>query len=99
MARVYTAARLDAGLKAMRYRAMSIDHPPGSVRDIGHPRFALLVLVLAALAFGGWGLWRAYGPQPANAGELLAVDDVDGALVGGASLVAGDFLAIARAYL
>ena len=71
MARVYTAARLDAGLKAMRYRAMSIDHPPASVRDIGHPRFALLVLVLAALAFGGWGLWRAYGPQPANAGERL----------------------------
>ena len=71
MARVYTAARLDAGLKAMRYRAMSIDHPPGSVRDIGHPRLALLALVLAALAFGGWGLWRAYGPQPANAGERL----------------------------
>ena len=71
MARVYTAARLDAGLKAMRYRAMSIDHPPASIRDIGHPRFALLVLVLAALAFGGWGLWRAYGPQPANAGERL----------------------------
>ena len=71
MARVYTAARLDAGLKAMRYRPMSIDHPPASIRDIGHPRFALLVLVLAALAFGGWGLWRAYGPQPANAGERL----------------------------
>jgi triosephosphate isomerase len=34
--------------------------------------------------------------KPANAGELLAVADVDGALVGGASLVAGDFWAIAR---
>lgn len=41
------------------------------MRDLGHPRLALLVLVLAALAFGGWGLWRAYGPQPANAGERL----------------------------
>jgi len=41
------------------------------MRDIGHPRLALLALVLAALAFGGWGLWRAYGPQPANAGERL----------------------------
>ena len=50
---------------------MSLEHPPGSVRDIGHPRFALLLLVLAALAFGGWGLWRAYGPQPANAGDRL----------------------------
>lgn len=32
-----------------------------------------------------------------NAGELLAADDVDGALVGGASLKAGEFLAIAKA--
>lgn len=36
--------------------------------------------------------------KPANAKELMAVADVDGALVGGASLVAADFLAIAAAY-
>lgn len=35
--------------------------------------------------------------KPANAAELLAVANVDGALVGGASLKASDFLAIARA--
>jgi triosephosphate isomerase len=35
---------------------------------------------------------------PANARELLAVDTVDGALVGGASLKADDFLAIAAVY-
>ena len=35
--------------------------------------------------------------KPANAAELLAVPDVDGALIGGASLTAADFLAIARA--
>src|ERR1700733_15154013 len=35
---------------------------------------------------------------PANARELLAVDNVDGALVGGASLKAADFLAIAAVY-
>jgi triosephosphate isomerase (TIM) len=35
--------------------------------------------------------------KPANAGSLLAVPDVGGALVGGASLKAEDFLAIARA--
>jgi len=35
--------------------------------------------------------------KPANAGEILAVDGVDGALVGGASLKATDFLAIATA--
>ena len=35
--------------------------------------------------------------KPDNAVELFAQADVDGGLVGGASLVAGDFLAIARA--
>ena len=35
--------------------------------------------------------------KPSNAAELMAVDDVDGALVGGASLKADDFLGIAKA--
>ncbi|MSR47090.1 MAG: triose-phosphate isomerase [Planctomycetes bacterium] len=35
--------------------------------------------------------------KPENAGELLAVPDIDGALVGGASLVAGSFLKIIAA--
>jgi len=35
--------------------------------------------------------------KPDNAGELFAQPDVDGGLVGGASLVAADFLAIAEA--
>jgi triosephosphate isomerase (TIM) len=36
--------------------------------------------------------------NPANARELMRAADVDGALVGGASLRAGDFLAIAAVY-
>ncbi|ODT07407.1 MAG: triose-phosphate isomerase [Mesorhizobium sp. SCN 65-20] len=36
--------------------------------------------------------------KPSNAAELLAVANVDGALVGGASLKAADFLGIAEAY-
>src|SRR5580704_3776449 len=36
--------------------------------------------------------------KPANAKELLGVDNVDGALVGGASLKADEFLAIAAVY-
>lgn len=36
--------------------------------------------------------------KPSNAVELLAVANVDGALVGGASLKASDFLGIAEAY-
>jgi triosephosphate isomerase (TIM) len=37
--------------------------------------------------------------KPSNAVELMAVENVNGALVGGASLVAADFLGIAGAYL
>ncbi|MBV9530459.1 MAG: triose-phosphate isomerase [Bradyrhizobium sp.] len=36
--------------------------------------------------------------KPSNAAELMAVANVNGALVGGASLKAADFLAIARGY-
>jgi triosephosphate isomerase len=36
--------------------------------------------------------------KPDNAATLLAVENVNGALVGGASLKASDFLAIVRAY-
>ncbi|HZD89873.1 MAG TPA: triose-phosphate isomerase [Pseudolabrys sp.] len=52
--------------------------------------------------FGGEGgkIRILYGGsvKPANAAELLSVADVDGALVGGASLKAEDFLGIAAVY-
>ncbi|MBB6309679.1 triose-phosphate isomerase [Xanthobacter tagetidis] len=49
----------------------------------------------------GEGMRILYGGsvKPDNAAALLATADVDGALVGGASLKAADFLAIARAAL
>lgn len=48
----------------------------------------------------GQGMRILYGGsvKPSNAAELMAVDDVDGALVGGASLKAADFLGIIGAY-
>ena len=48
----------------------------------------------------GAGMRILYGGsvKPSNARELMAVDNVDGALVGGASLKATDFLAIYGAY-
>jgi triosephosphate isomerase len=48
----------------------------------------------------GQGIRVLYGGsvKASNAGELMAVADVDGALVGGASLKADEFLAIARVY-
>jgi triosephosphate isomerase len=45
----------------------------------------------------GFRLLYGGSVKPANAKEILALPDVDGALVGGASLKAEDFLAIARA--
>jgi triosephosphate isomerase len=52
--------------------------------------------------YGGEGEWMRilYGGSvnPSNAKQLLAVVNVDGALVGGASLKADDFLGIIRAY-
>ncbi len=36
--------------------------------------------------------------KPSNAREILTIDNVDGALVGGASLKAQDFLGIIAAY-
>ncbi len=48
----------------------------------------------------GSGIRLLYGGsvKPSNAAELMGVPDVDGALVGGASLKAADFLGIAAAY-
>jgi triosephosphate isomerase len=55
--------------------------------------------VLAALLPGGAAIRLLYGGsvKAGNAAAILARPDVDGALVGGASLVASDFLAIAEA--
>jgi len=55
--------------------------------------------LVALLGPAGQGILILYGGsvRPANAGSLLAVPDVGGALVGGASLKADDFLSIARA--
>jgi len=51
------------------------------------------------LGAGGRDVRILYGGsvKPANAGEILALPDVGGALVGGASLKAKDFLEIFRA--
>ncbi len=55
--------------------------------------------VLGGLVPDAGGVRLLYGGsvKGSNAGELLAVGDVDGALVGGASLKADEFLAIAKA--
>ena len=60
---------------------------------------AIRAQLLNTLGPAGAAVRILYGGsvKPGNAGALLALPEVGGALVGGASLVADDFLAIARA--
>jgi triosephosphate isomerase len=68
-----------------------------SVADIAgmHRRLraqlAEMALTNARILYGG-------SVKPSNAREILTIDNVDGALVGGASLKAADFLGIIAAY-
>lgn len=58
---------------------------------------AALVDLLGAEKGGAVRLLYGGSVKPGNAAELLAIDDVNGALIGGASLNAEDFLGIAAA--
>lgn len=62
----------------------------GAMRDVLSRRFAAEGAAMRLL-YGG-------SVKPGNAAELMAVANVDGALVGGASLKADDFLGILSAY-
>ncbi|MFM7690641.1 MAG: triose-phosphate isomerase, partial [Alphaproteobacteria bacterium] len=67
--------------------------------DISAMHAMMRAKLSAAFPAEGAGLRLLYGGsvKPGNAVAILALPHVDGALVGGASLVAEDFLAIARA--
>ena len=70
-----------------------------SVDDIREMHAALRDRLIAAYAACGRDVPILYGGsvKASNAGEIFAVPDVDGALVGGASLKAADFLPIVEA--
>ena len=69
--------------------------------DVAEMHEAIRALLVERLGETGGRTRILYGGsvKPSNAGELLGLPNVDGALVGGASLKAADFLAIAGAYL
>jgi triosephosphate isomerase len=70
-----------------------------TMAEIGDMHAALRKRLLAAYADRGADMRILYGGsvKPSNAGEIFAVANVDGALVGGASLTAGDFVPIIEA--
>jgi len=67
--------------------------------DVAEMHQAIRTLLVDIYGDQGARIRILYGGsvKPANARELLSLDNVDGALVGGASLKATDFLAIAAA--
>ena len=68
--------------------------------DVGEMHRAIREHLVSRYGAGGPGTRILYGGSvnPKNAAELMGVANVDGALVGGASLKAVDFLAIASVY-
>lgn len=67
--------------------------------DVAEVHAAIRAALVARYGEAGGSTRILYGGsvKPANASELLSVDNVDGALVGGASLKAEDFLGICAA--
>ena len=70
-------------------RALEIAQMHGAVRALLTARFGAEAAEIRIL-YGG-------SVKPENAAEILSVPNVDGALIGGASVKAADFLAIIRA--
>jgi triosephosphate isomerase len=69
-------------------------------KDVAEVHGFIRKRLTARFGVEGGGLCILYGGsvRPANATELLTVPEVNGALVGGASLKAADFLGIAAVY-
>jgi triosephosphate isomerase (TIM) len=67
--------------------------------EVGDVHSVIRNALIARFSDAGEGIRILYGGsvKPANAAELMKVPNVNGALVGGASLKASDFLAIAAA--
>jgi triosephosphate isomerase (TIM) len=70
-----------------------------TTNDVAEVHAAIREVLVSRFGDEGRKMRILYGGsvKPSNAGELMAVANVNGALVGGASLKAADFLAIAAA--
>ncbi len=71
-----------------------------TVADVGEVHAALRSQLVARFGAAGAGMRLLYGGsvKPSNAKELMSIANVNGALVGGASLKADDFMGIIAAY-
>ena len=92
---------VDVGKLAIAYEpiwAIGTGKTP-TIDDIGEMHSALRARLNAGYGGAGDGIRILYGGsvKGSNAAEIFSVDDVDGALVGGASLKAADFVPIIEA--
>ena len=79
---------IGTGVTATAAQAQEIH---GFIRNTLAAHFGEEVAESTTILYGG-------SCKPSNAKELFACPDIDGGLIGGASLKAGDFVAIAKAY-
>ena len=79
---------IGTGVTATAAQAQEIH---GFIRNTLSAHFGEEVAESTTILYGG-------SCKPSNAKELFACPDIDGGLIGGASLKAGDFVAIAKAY-
>lgn len=102
------SAQLDASLPPANHHRLAIAYEPiwaigtGKVpltADIAEMHAALRQRLVAAYGEAGQVIRILYGGsvKASNAAEIFAIEDVDGALVGGASLKAADFVPIIAA--
>ena len=100
------AAQLDASLPATPVDAIAYEPiwaigtgKIPSLADITEMHAALRARLIAAYGEAGQGVRILYGGsvKASNAADIFAIPDVDGALVGGASLTAADFVPIIEA--
>jgi triosephosphate isomerase len=101
-------AQLDSSLPEVDAAGLAVAYEPiwaigtgkvPSTHDIAEMHAALRGRLTAAYGDGGKQVRILYGGsvKPSNAAEIFNVPDVDGALVGGASLTASDFMPIVAA--
>lgn len=71
-----------------------------TIADVAEAHAFMRRELVARFGKEGQGMRILYGGsvKPSNAADLMAIEHVDGALIGGASLKADDFLAIYRVY-
>lgn len=92
-----TAAKLVIAYEPVWAIGTGLTPTPADVAAVHAFIRAQLTARFGAVA-GGMRILYGGSVKPGNAGELMRVEHVDGALVGGASLKAEEFLGIASAY-